>query len=73
MRQRQDLVWQTAVGFVGFFALLALVQAVLNLFSPAPAIWPGLLAGALVLAEWWLVRRWLRWRGSSSTNTTDLS
>lgn len=62
MRQRQDLVWQTAIGFVGFFAFLALVQAVLNLFSPAPAIWPGLVAGALVLVTWLLVKRWLAWR-----------
>lgn len=57
MDQRTDLVWQTAIGFVGFFAFLAVVQAVLNVFSPEPAIWPGLLAGALVLATWLLVRR----------------
>ncbi|WP_175935534.1 hypothetical protein [Corynebacterium sp. Marseille-P4321] len=64
MRSRQDLIWQTAIGFVGFFAFLALVQAVVNLFSPAPEIWPGLLAGALVLAEWLLVRGWIAWRSS---------
>ncbi|MGV0394402.1 MULTISPECIES: hypothetical protein [Corynebacterium] len=58
MNQRRDLMWQTLIGFVGFFALLALIQAVINLFSPNPAIWPGLLAGAFVLATWWLVRRW---------------
>ncbi|EEI15873.1 PEP-CTERM sorting domain-containing protein [Corynebacterium lipophiloflavum] len=59
---RRDLVWQTLIGFVGFFTVLALVQAVLNLFRPEPAIWPGLLAGALCLATFLLVRRWLRWR-----------
>ncbi|MEH0147702.1 hypothetical protein V6D40_08525 [Corynebacterium sp. Q4381] len=58
MDQRRDLVWQTVIGFVGFFAFLAVVQAVINVFSPDPAIWPGLLAGALVLATWLLVRRW---------------
>lgn len=62
MSSRHDLIWQTAIGFVGFFALIALVQAVLNLFRPEPAIWPGLVAGALVLATWLLVKRWLAWR-----------
>ena len=33
---RRALLWDTALGFVGFFAFLALVQAVLNLFSPLP-------------------------------------
>ncbi|SDS39306.1 hypothetical protein [Corynebacterium timonense] len=62
MNTRTDLLWQAAIGFLGFFAALALVQAVLNLFQPGPAIWPGLFAGALVAATWWLVRRWRRWR-----------
>lgn len=55
---RRDLVWQTIIGFVGFFAALAFLQAVLNLFSPDPAVWPGLLAGGLILITWLLVRRW---------------
>ncbi|QPK83685.1 hypothetical protein G7Y29_02440 [Corynebacterium qintianiae] len=59
---RRDLVWQTLIGFVGFFAFVALVQAVLNLFRPEPLLWPGVLAGALCLATFWLTRRWLRWR-----------
>ncbi|WP_342319152.1 hypothetical protein [Corynebacterium mayonis] len=62
MNTRHDLLWQTAIGFVGFFAALALIQAVFNLFRPEPALWPGLLAGALCLATWRLVRRWLRVR-----------
>ena len=53
---RRELLWDTALGFVGFFAFLALVQAVLNLFHPSPALWPGLLAGALGLAEFLLWR-----------------
>ncbi|WP_165241589.1 hypothetical protein [Corynebacterium lizhenjunii] len=56
---RRALLWDTALGFVGFFAFLALLQAVLNLFSPSPALWPGLLAGALCAAEYglWLAKR----------------
>ncbi|WP_411709369.1 hypothetical protein [Corynebacterium sp. LaCa116] len=53
---RRALLWDTALGFVGFFAALALLQAVLNLFAPSPAIWPGLLAGALCLTEYLLWR-----------------
>lgn len=66
VNQRTDLTYQAFIGFVGFFAFLALIQAVMNLFSPEPALWPGLLAGVLVLATWWLVRRWLRWRRTGS-------
>ncbi|MCT2338447.1 hypothetical protein [Corynebacterium sp. p3-SID1056] len=66
MDQRKDLMWQAIIGFVGFFALVALVQGLVNLFRAEPAIWPGLLAGAFALAEWWLVRRWLAWRDSEA-------
>ncbi|WIM68250.1 hypothetical protein QP027_02280 [Corynebacterium breve] len=62
MRERKDLVWQTIIGFVGFFALISLVQAVINVLRPDPLIWPGVLAGVLLLATWLLVRRWLQWR-----------
>lgn len=65
MHHRHDLLWQTGIGFVGFFAFLALLQAILNLFRPEPALWPGILAGVLVLLTWVLVRRWLRWRNSA--------
>lgn len=56
--RRKDLLWQTGIGFVGFFAVLAVIQAVINVLSPEPAIWPGLLAGVLVLATWALVHKW---------------
>lgn len=62
MDQRKDLMYQAMIGFLGFFAFLAVIQAVLNVFSPEPAIWPGLFAGALVLLTWWLTRRWQRLR-----------
>ncbi len=64
-------MWQTVIGFVGFFAALALVQGVVNLFRPEPAIWPGLLAGALILATWLLVRRWRRWRAGRAPARGD--
>lgn len=53
---RRALLWDSALGFVGFFAALALLQAILNLFHPSPALWPGLLAGVLVALEWALWR-----------------
>ncbi|MCG7247566.1 MAG: hypothetical protein E6689_06920 [Corynebacterium striatum] len=53
---RRALLWDTALGFVGFFAFLALIQAVINLFSVSPAIWPGLLAGGLCAIEYLLWR-----------------
>lgn len=48
-------MWDTAIGFVGFFAFLALVQAVMNLFASSPALWPGILAAVLVLATFALI------------------
>lgn len=50
--QRTALMWDTAIGFLGFFAVLSLIQAVLNLLRPEPALWPGFLAATLVLATW---------------------
>ena len=71
MDQRTDLMWQAIVGFVGFFALLALVQGLVNVFRDQPAIWPRLLAGALALAERWLPRRWLAWRSTELDDDTQ--
>lgn len=55
--RRRRLQRETLVGFLGFFAFLAVAQAVLNVFSPAPALWPGLLAAALVGLTWWVWRQ----------------
>ena len=55
--QRRKLQHETLLGFLGFFAFLALVQAVWNLFVPEPALWPGLLAASLVGLTWWAWRR----------------
>lgn len=53
---RYALLWDTALGFCGFFAALALIQAVVNLFRPEPALWPGLLAAVLCLALYGIYR-----------------
>lgn len=50
------MLWDTGIGFVGFFAVLATIQAVLNVFDPNPRIWPGLLALALIAATVAVVR-----------------
>ncbi|QGU03900.1 hypothetical protein [Corynebacterium comes] len=55
--RRRALQHETLLGFLGFFAFLALVQAVGNLFAPEPALWPGVLAGVLVGLTWWVWRR----------------
>ncbi|MDO5670132.1 MAG: hypothetical protein Q4G50_09025 [Corynebacterium sp.] len=60
--RRRTLQYDTLLGFLGFFAFLALVQAVLNLFAPEPAIWPGPLAALLVGLTWWLWRRARRFK-----------
>lgn len=48
--QRDNLVWQTIAGFVGFFTVLAGVQAVWNVFQDEPGVLPALVfAGMLIL------------------------
>lgn len=56
--ERKQLLWQAVVGFIGFFAAVALIQAVVNLFAPEPRVLPGLVAAALVAATWgaWKLR-----------------
>ena len=49
-QQRKKLMWDTLVGFVGFFAFVSVIQAVLSLLSPEPAVWPAVLALVLVIA-----------------------
>ncbi|AEG81088.1 MULTISPECIES: hypothetical protein [Corynebacterium] len=56
---RKKLVRDSILGFVGFFAFLALVQAVVNLFQPQPSLWPAFLALILVIAT---IALWRAWR-----------
>lgn len=48
--RRRKLQLDTLTGFLGFFAFLALLQAVFNIFRPEPLVWPALLALVLVIA-----------------------
>lgn len=48
--QRKGLQLDAFIGFLGFFAGIAVLQAVINVFQPEPKVWPALLALVLVLA-----------------------
>ncbi len=37
-------------GFLGFFAFLSVIQAVINVVQPEPKVWPAVLALILVTA-----------------------
>ncbi|MCK7637685.1 hypothetical protein [Corynebacterium pygosceleis] len=54
--RRRKLQRDTVTGFVSFFAVVALIQAVVNVTRPEPAVWPAVLALVLVLAAVWLWR-----------------
>ena len=60
--QRKKLVWESALGFVGFFTLLAGVQAVWNVFQPEPSPWPGVFFAVLLLLSWLVWRRYRHYR-----------
>lgn len=60
--QRKKLVWESALGFVGFFTLLAGVQAVWNVFQPEPSPWPGVFFAVLLLLSWLVWRGYRRYR-----------
>lgn len=48
--RRKQLVWDSLTGFIGFFAFLSVVQAILNLLQPEPQLWPAVLALVTVIA-----------------------
>ena len=56
---RRTMLWDTALGFLGFFSVLAVIQAIINLFQDSPAIWPGLVAGVLCFLTYltWRAKR----------------
>lgn len=56
---RKKLAWESALGFVGFFLVLAAIQAVWNVLQPEPAVLPSVLLTVLVVVEWLI---WLRYR-----------
>ncbi|RRQ16383.1 hypothetical protein, partial [Corynebacterium bovis] len=51
-RQRQRLVAEAVLGFLGFFTVLALVQAVWNLFRDEPSVGPSVLLLVLLVLTW---------------------
>ncbi|NMB23464.1 MAG: hypothetical protein GX983_08930 [Corynebacterium sp.] len=57
--KRRGLQLDAFIGFLGFFAFLSVIQAVINVFQPEPKVWPALLALVLVLAtvSMWRARR----------------
>lgn len=52
---RKKLVWEAALGFVGFFTLMAVITAVWNVFREEPAVLPSvvLLVLLILLAITW--------------------
>ncbi|MDN5719530.1 MAG: hypothetical protein ACTH2Y_08845 [Corynebacterium sp.] len=59
--RRRRTVLEAVLGFLAFFCVLALVQAVWNVLQDDPAVWPALLLAALLLATWAVWRRWRRY------------
>ena len=57
--KRRGLQLDAFIGFLGFFAFLSVIQAVINVLQPEPKVWPALLALVLVLAtvSMWRARR----------------
>lgn len=57
--KRKQLIREAILGFLGFFWFLSLVQAVMNVLRPEPAVGPALLALVLtvVLVAFWRATR----------------
>ncbi|ALC05192.1 hypothetical protein CDES_03700 [Corynebacterium deserti GIMN1.010] len=58
--RRRGLQFEALLGFLGFFTFIALIQAVINVFKPEPAVWPALLALVMVLLTTSMWRAWRR-------------
>lgn len=56
--QRKKLVWEAALGFLGFFTILALIQAVWNIFQDQPGVLPSVVLLVLLLLTWLVWRRY---------------
>lgn len=50
--EQAKLLWDTGLGFLGFMTLLAMVQAVMNIFADEPLMWPGFVAAGFMFAAW---------------------
>lgn len=48
--RRTKLQMDSFTGFLGFFAVLSIIQAMINMAQPDPKVWPAVLALILVIA-----------------------
>ncbi|APT84174.1 membrane protein [Corynebacterium aquilae DSM 44791] len=48
--ERRRMQWDTVVGFLTFFAVVAVIQAVRNVLQPQPEVLPAFVALVLVVA-----------------------
>lgn len=60
--QRKKLIWESLLGFLGFFTVLALIQGVWNLFQPEPSLAPSIMLVVLLVFLWLAWRRYSRYR-----------
>lgn len=58
--RRRRMMWESILGFLAVFDVLALIQAVINLFGDAE-LWPSLLLLVLLLLTWAAYRQWQKY------------
>lgn len=56
--RRRARQWETAFGFALFFAVVSVLQAVINILRPAPQVWPALVALFFASLAFFAYRRW---------------
>lgn len=59
--RRRRTTLEAILGFLSFFTVLALIQAVWNVLQDAPSVWPSLLLLALLIITWLVWRQWRRY------------
>lgn len=59
--RRRRTVWESVLGFLVVFDVIALVQAVVNVLGDAE-VWPSLLLAVLLALTWAAWRRWRTYR-----------
>ncbi len=52
------MMWESALGFLAVFDVLALVQAVWNMFRDSPSVGPAILLLVLLVLTWLAWRTW---------------
>lgn len=59
--RRRRTTLEAILGFLSFFTVLALIQAVWNVLQDDPSVWPSLLLAALLVCTWLVWRQWRRY------------